>query len=186
LFYGSLSSVAFTLEVRDTVTDVTRSYTNPPFELASRGDTAAFPAAGTGEGGPPPQRPEPVNSSAGPCTAPELPVIRQPGLCLGDRFEVVVEWSDPYNGGTGVAEGTELTEDSGTLWFFHPDNAEIALKVLDGRPVNGRYWIFGGSLTSVEYTVTVTDSLTGERWSHHKAPFGFASFADTVALPAEP
>jgi hypothetical protein len=186
LFYGSLSSVAFTLEVHDTVTDVRRSYTNPPFELASRGDTSAFPAAGSGEGGPPPQRPEPVNAGAGPCTAPELPVIRRPGLCLGDRFEVLVEWSDPYNGGTGVAEGTELTEDSGTLWFFHPDNAEIALKVLDGRPVNGHYWIFGGSLTSVEYTVTVVDTLTTERWIHHKAPFGFASFADTVALPAEP
>jgi|GEM_PF-5182368 len=44
VFYGSLTSVAFDLRVTDTVTGRQLLYRNPPRNLASRGDTTAFPA----------------------------------------------------------------------------------------------------------------------------------------------
>ncbi|MCG8463034.1 MAG: hypothetical protein MI919_42670, partial [Holophagales bacterium] len=42
VFYGAMSNVAFTLEITDTVTGVTRRYENELGEFASRGDVEAF------------------------------------------------------------------------------------------------------------------------------------------------
>jgi hypothetical protein len=35
------------------------------------------------------------------------------------------------------------------------------MKVVDGRPVNGKFWVFYGALSNVEYTITITDTQTG-------------------------
>ena len=35
------------------------------------------------------------------------------------------------------------------------------MKVLDGRTINGRFWVFYGALSNVEYRVLVTDTATG-------------------------
>jgi hypothetical protein len=38
---------------------------------------------------------------------------------------------------------------------------ELAVKVLDATTVNGRFWVYFGALTDVEYTLRVTDLTTG-------------------------
>lgn len=41
---------------------------------------------------------------------------------------------------------------------------DLVVKLLAGRPVNGRFWVFWGfwgSLTDVEYRIVVTDTVTG-------------------------
>ncbi len=84
-------------------------------------------------------------------------------LCLNDdRFQVEVEWRD-FFGQAGTGVGIELTDDTGTFWFFSPANVELVIKVLDGcfDPFN-TFWVFAGGLTDVEVDVTVTDTLTGE------------------------
>lgn len=48
------------------------------------------------------------------------------------------------------------------FWFFHRDNLELVVKMLDGRIVNGRFWVFYGALSDVEYTLRVTDRVTGD------------------------
>ena len=40
--------------------------------------------------------------------------------------------------------------------------AAEAPAALDGRPQNGKLWFFYGGLSDVEYTVTLTDTVTGE------------------------
>jgi hypothetical protein len=75
-----------------------------------------------------------------------------------------------------------LTPDTGAFWFFSANNLELAVKVVDGRAVNGRFWVFGGQLTDVEYTLTVTDTETGASWTHHNPAGTLASFADTSAF----
>lgn len=105
--------------------------------------------------------------------------------CLrDDRFEVTVEWRDPFNGGSGVGTGVQLTGDTGAFWFFEPDNLELMVKVLDGTPINGHYWVFFGSLTNVEFALTVRDRLTGEEKTYANEPFEFASVGDTTAFRA--
>lgn len=103
---------------------------------------------------------------------------------LDDRFEVTVAWDDPFNGGSGVGTGVQLTGDTGAFWFFDEENLELMVKVLDGTTINGHYWVFFGSLTNVEFTLTVVDRATDRTKTYHNPPFTFASEGDTTAFPA--
>jgi hypothetical protein len=46
--------------------------------------------------------------------------------------------------------------------MFSAANLELAVKMIDGRDANGYFWVFAGSLTNVEQTITITDTETGE------------------------
>lgn len=83
-------------------------------------------------------------------------------LCLQEsRFEVRVDFETVQNGGSsGDATAVELNDESGTFWFFSPDNTELLIKVLDGCAINGHYWVFYSATTNVGFTVTVTDHDT--------------------------
>jgi hypothetical protein len=110
----------------------------------------------------------------------------QPGpttLCLGGgRFKVEAAWKD-FAGHTGVGQTLPLTGDTGAFWFFDPTNIEVILKVLDGRSLNAKFWVFYGALSNVEYTLTVTDTTTGAVKTYHNPSGTFASAGDTQALP---
>jgi hypothetical protein len=112
-----------------------------------------------------------------PC--PDLPIT----LCLREnRFLVEVTWSDPHNGGTGTGTAVPLTGDTGAFWFFDDDNVELVVKVLDGRPVNGYWWVFYGSLTDVEFHLTVTDQATQTSQTYDNPPLSMASRGITDAF----
>lgn len=89
----------------------------------------------------------------------DLCVPSDTALCLhDDRFRVSVDWRD-FQDREGPGRTLPLREDTGIFWFFHPDNAELTVKVLDGCGVNGRYWVFVSSGSTVEYEMRVTDTL---------------------------
>ena len=103
-------------------------------------------------------------------------------LCLnGGRFGVTVTWKD-FQGHTGQGTAAAISGDTGTFWFFNAANVELVVKALDGRAVNGHFWIFFGALSNVEYTVTVTDSQTGAVRRYTNPSGRFASVADTLAF----
>ncbi|HEX6865214.1 MAG TPA: hypothetical protein VF414_20465 [Thermoanaerobaculia bacterium] len=83
-----------------------------------------------------------------------------PELALGD-FQVTVEWRNPRDGSHGSGYATPLSEDSGAFWFFDPANLEVTVKILDGRPVNGHWWVFIASMTDLEMKVTIYDFSDG-------------------------
>ena len=58
------------------------------------------------------------------------------------------------------------------------------MKVLDGRPVNGHFWLFYGSLTNVAFEITVRDRQTGVERTYENPLRNFASRGDTTAFPA--
>jgi hypothetical protein len=110
-------------------------------------------------------------------------------LCLGDgRYRVQVTWKD-FQGGTGAGSvvSTVTARDSGMFWFFAPANWELLVKVLDGCGVNGKHWVFAAATTNVEYTLTVTDTLTDQFVTYHN-PLGRSAPAitDTGALAGCP
>jgi hypothetical protein len=85
-------------------------------------------------------------------------------LCLGDaRFRVAASWKD-FTGGSGDGHAVPLTDrdDTGLFWFFDASNVELTVKVLNGCAVNGRYWVFIAPGSTVEYTITVTDTRADE------------------------
>ena len=83
-------------------------------------------------------------------------------LCLaGNRFRVEVAWRIP-SGQTGAGTVASCgTADSGLFWFFSPTNWEMLIKILNGCGLNNRYWVFMAATTNVEFTLRVTDTLTG-------------------------
>jgi hypothetical protein len=103
-------------------------------------------------------------------------------LCLGGRFRVAVQFTDPRSGTSGTGQAIPLTSDTGAFWFFDPANVELILKVLDGRAVNGHFWVFAGALSDVAYTITVTDTETGQNKVYRNAPHQLASRADVEAF----
>ncbi|MEM9555962.1 MAG: hypothetical protein AAGC60_17025 [Acidobacteriota bacterium] len=92
----------------------------------------------------------------GSVAADETPVV----LLRDGRFQVEVEWLD-FEGGRGPGRLVTASEDSALLWFFGPDNWELLVKVLDGCPVTGHYWVFSAATTNVGYTLRVTDTQAG-------------------------
>lgn len=106
-------------------------------------------------------------------------------LCLLDRrFRVEVIWTD-FQGGTGEGQAVPRTDDAGYFWFFDERNVELVIKVLDGRGINGQFWVFYGALSNVAYRITVTDSATGREKIYVNPAGTFASVGDTQAFPDE-
>jgi hypothetical protein len=56
------------------------------------------------------------------------------------------------------------------------------VKVVDGRSFNGKFWVFYGALSNVEYRITVTDSVTGDVKVYTNPSGQLASVADTAAF----
>lgn len=204
VFYGALSNVGYTIHVRDTQTGATRSYVNPSGEFASRGDTAAFrddsaaaPSTVRGEdlvlghvaasgswgmvqipgdelaGGAGLER---VSAAQGTC-APDAT-----SFCLhGARFRVSSEWATTQ-GTSGVGQAIPLTSDTGAFWFFDQANVELVVKIIDGRTVNGNWWVFYGSLSNVEFVVQVDDTERNRRLSLFNPQGNFGSRGETELL----
>jgi streptogramin lyase len=104
-------------------------------------------------------------------------------LCLnGARFEARLSWSVPSQGTSGQGQPVPLTSDTGAYWFFTSNNIEVIVKVVDGRAYNGKYWVFVGALTDVQYVLTVRDVVTGAVRTYSHPSGTLESFADTSAF----
>ena len=201
VFYGALSNVAYTITVTDTQTGVVRTYSNPDHNLASFADTSAFEASESA--------PALEGRSASVVSAEQIEalsttelyalyaaltqVARPKGaapcttggetLCLNSgRFQATVDWSVPSQGRSGTGTAVAVTSDTGYMWFFSPSNVELIIKVLDGRGINGHFWVFYGALSDVQYRITVKDTQTGAVKTYDNPSGTQASHADTAAF----
>jgi len=195
VFFGALSSVEYDLVVRDTTSGASKTYHNTLGTFASVGDTEAFHPA-------PPAPTHETVTVAGTRTAPEsVQEIQRfieraapeslaftpcrsvaSNLVLNKcRFVLAVDWADS-RGRTGRGTPVQLTNDTGYFWFFSPANVELVIKVLDAQSINGSFWVFYGALSAVQYTLTVTDTLTGEVRTYRNPSGSFASIGDTEAF----
>jgi len=180
VFFGALSDVEYWITVRDAETGERRTYHNSPKDVCGQKDLLAFidtaaatgpsRAPGTGAGRPgfdllrmdvaslDPGGIELASDRSGRCEASDE------RLCLlDDRFAVEVDFIDP-NVDADVPRTASVipsltTGKTGFYWFFSPSNVELAVKMLDGRGVNGSFWFLYGGLSDVEYTITVSDTL---------------------------
>jgi hypothetical protein len=63
-----------------------------------------------------------------------------------------------------------LSGATGVFWFLAPQSLEIVVKIVDGRQLNGHFWVFVAGLSNLAYTATVTDTATGESRTYvHRA-----------------
>ena len=208
MFFGALSDVEYWLTLRDTAVGGSQgTYHNPPKEICGQSDTRAFPGdlaallglsstteVSSGLAGLSQVRvsamPLDVTSvvqteeSAGQCEPTES------RLCLlEDRFAVDVSFIDPNikdpdvdPEGTATVASSLGTENTGFFWFFNQENIELAVKVLDGRGINGRFWLLYGALSDVEYEITVTDTVTGQSKAYRNEAGSICGEVDTNAF----
>lgn len=136
-------------------------------------------------------------AAAGPCRIDSTQIlppvegrIRQREICQADqdtlclnegRFKVEVTWRD-FVGARGRGQAVPQTDDTGAFYYFDAQNLEMMVKVLDGRHINGHFWCFYGSLSNVEFTLTVTDTVTGVVKTYENPSGTFASQGDTEAF----
>jgi hypothetical protein len=180
IFGGALTDVAYTLTVTEIATGSVRTYTNPQGRLGSFADTDAFAAAGG-------QHPEVREAFVSAVPSPQAAVATDPlctpaadTLCLaGSLFAVRVTWQ--LQGAAGMeATAVPLFQNTGAFWFFGAGNLELIVKILDGRTVNGHFWVFLAGLSSVDSTVTVIDTVTGTTKTYRHPAGALASSADTA------
>lgn len=182
VFLGALTNVEHSTTVIDVATETGRTYRNPAGRYASFGDVEALPAAS--HSSPDLDAPAPAEGLADGATsaASGACVASDTRLCLlGQRFAVEATWRD-FEGATGIASALPLTADTGAFWFFGPENVELLFKVVDGRALNGRFWIYFGALSNVEYTIEVTDTETGATRVYFNPAGQFASVGDVDAF----
>jgi uncharacterized metal-binding protein len=184
LFASAGTNVGFSLTVRDDVTGVQKTYSNPDLKAAAPIQDTAFepcPATpGSSSVAPPaflkgataaqePKQPWAVAEAsvvAAPCVAGPATLCID-GASAGDRrFKVEVAYQTTQGGGlSGKGQAIPLASlgiaHGGAFWFFSADNPEMLVKVVDGCPANGNKWFFASAGTNVGLTVTLTDTTTG-------------------------
>jgi hypothetical protein len=108
-------------------------------------------------------------------------------LCLQQgRFRVEATWRTAT--AHGVAKVRPETPDSGSLWFFTPDNLELLVKVLNACQSSApKIWVFAAGITDVEVDLTVTD-VARQTTRHYRNALGtpFAPILDTAAFNCRP
>lgn len=92
-------------------------------------------------------------------------------------------WYVTPEGDVGQASsGIWESGNSGLLWFFDRENAEVLVKVLNGCGLNGHRWVFSASATDMYFNMHVR-SPDGRLWRYEK-PAGFhVPVGDTEAFP---
>lgn len=108
-------------------------------------------------------------------------------LCLRNgRFQVDVEWRNGNIANAGLVAAPS-TADSGLFFFDNPSNWEILVKVLDGCDFNDHFWVFASAATTADYTLTVTDTQSGETRTYIDDMLNFSpAITDTRAFATCP
>ena len=171
LFTGAVSDVEVEIRVRDRLTGDIGTWIKEPGDLCGIADLEAFPEVGS--------LPVPSTSPRAADLQSTIPGPRVSDRALDDdsmlplqdgRFEVRVRWLDPGTGNEGVAQALRLAdnEKTGAFWFFSEDNLELLVKVLDGRPINGSWWLLWGGLTNLAVDLEVRDLETDTTKSYER------------------
>ena len=176
VFYGELTDLHFTLTVSDTKTGNVNTYSNTAGNCGAI-DQTAF-ASSTGASSTSGTRLDralfPAAAASGSC---------RPGpntLCLGSgRFALSVDWANPGNGTSGAGGAVPLSALTGAFYFTDASNLELLAKVLD---FGDRIAFFYGTLSDLEYTLAVRDTVGGTVKTYHNAAGNFCGGLDNHAF----
>jgi hypothetical protein len=188
VFFGGLTDLEYAITVTDTQTGNVRVYRKPAGSVQNGFDVGSgqLPAPETTPGTVCPLLPLSVARSQQP---PAPCAAGTSALCLaGNRFQVRVTAADT---GRTNKSGPGLPRPKNDVFGFfsvpaltgNANNQEIFVKVIDGRGLNGKFWIFFGTLSDFEFTVEVLDTISGQVTTYTRPPGTACGAADTAAFP---
>ncbi len=119
--------------------------------------------------------------------APEAPpavgrCMHQPALVQRGRFRLELLWRGATGQEAGSGEALTVTPDSGYFRLSARGGVGALVRVVDGRPVNGRFWVLYGFLSDAEAWIRVTDTASGEERTYHNPPAQLTRGSDTEAF----
>ena len=90
-------------------------------------------------------------------------VVQPTELLLDGRFRVSLLRGATIVSPTLVTGGepaaaVKLSDLSGYFWFFDSANVEVTVKIIDGTPVNGHFWLFAATMTDQPFVLEVLDT----------------------------
>ncbi len=101
-------------------------------------------------------------------------------LCLQkNRFKVEATFQNQFNGTGGVAKALKSTDVAGFFYFSDKSNFELMIKILQ---FDDTVKVFYGQLTNFRFTITVTDTRTGQVKSYQNTA-GECGAIDQTAFP---
>lgn len=179
VFFGGLTDLEYTLKVDDKVAGTSKSYfkeggtSNGGFDVGN----GVAPESCAGE----------IDGFAGGFEPTSVCTASSDRLCLSSaRFKVTLLARDQRT--DNIAQGVSIPQ-SDLFGFFalpgltgNAENPEVFVKIVDGNPVNGFFWIFFSGLTDFEYTLSVVDTTTGQTKLYLKNPGSACGFFDTNAF----
>ena len=171
VFAASLTNVEYELTVTDTISGESKTYGNslgkiaPPIQ-----DTQAFATC-----------PSPKHKRSRVGVLPKMGEILN---LHNDKFKGEIDWSIPGNG-TGRGTVGVQTETSGAFWFLDQSDFNVYLQIIDGRTINGHYWLAYTSLTGADYTMTLTNNETGLQRRYHN-PLNASTFGIDTLFDSQP
>lgn len=140
--YAELTETPFTMRVIDTKSGIVRRYHN----RSLCGGTESFFAADTTVK---------ARSPRGGGSCKPSPT----SLCLSRRrFQLELDWRDPVDHASIPGGAASLSDVAGGFAFSEPKALDFVAKVVD---LGGDAVVLWGSLSEVEYTLRVTDTVTG-------------------------
>ncbi len=158
VFWGQLTNLKYRLIISDLKTGRVKTYQNTAGECGGI-DQGAFPG-GNGLDLLAPSVPAPGLHKAAACKTSGKE------LCLDDRFTVSVTWRNPGSGAQGEGFAVPFSKLTGAFHFGEAANLELMAKIIDqGERID----FFYGALSDFEYTITVTDTLTGQVKTYRNA-----------------
>jgi len=175
VFYGSLTSLPYTITVTDTRSGLQEHYTGSG--ACGGADTASFRAGDGDSGG------STVSLAA---ASPRTGSLGALSLSDG-RFQVSLRATD-RNGGSADGVPVVLSPVSGYFSLpaitGSPLLPEVWVKVVDARALDGHFWFFYASLTNVSYALTLVETATGAARTY-VGPGGTGAYCGGVdtALP---
>jgi hypothetical protein len=113
-------------------------------------------------------------------------------VCLnGNRFRVSIayrnQFANPPTTGNFVAarlNPAATNPDTALFGFGAATDVEVVVRLVDARPFASRFDVYYGGLTDVEYTVTVTDTVTGASKTYRNNPGQVGGGVDRSTFPA--
>ncbi|MGH9364551.1 MAG: WD40/YVTN/BNR-like repeat-containing protein [Thermoanaerobaculia bacterium] len=180
-FYGGLTDLEYTLTVTELATGRSRTYVKPAYGFCGGADTEAFPTA--------PGASRTVATTGAPAATQPAAGCPPDALCLspGRDFALLLTARDQRTGRITTGVPAALLDSFGyfSLPAFtgNPSNPEVFVKILDATPLDGRYWLFFGGLTDLEYTLTVIDVATGGARVYSKPAGESCGGFDSFAFP---
>jgi hypothetical protein len=167
VFYGELTNLEFSVAVSDMDDPAqrTKTYSNTPGNCGGidadflHGSRSVAAAAASGGG-----------------CKPDKNTI----CLLNRRFALTMTWHNQFNDTSGVGGSVRLSDVTGAFYFTDKSDLELVAKVID---FGDRIAVFYGSLSNLEYDLTVTDTSSGAQKVYHNAAGNECGGLDNTAFP---